>query len=596
MVKDSVSVGCSLSRPSTPPRLGHVGERQNLSLKPNRADANAPDGKRLWLVTTLVASAATASLIGIGFLAAQRAPADSPVTANAKFSKAALPTPALAGLAAPRFTGAVAIEPVEVTEAVALRGALYTSLARPFEARPTAAAADTAAATAPQGADSAVMAATGGPFLPISTALAPSAATGRAYGVKPSVLGGGPVRLASLSPSGAAGSGGAGFATRPPVTAQPEINEHNVVVAPGDTIGAILGQYGVGEAIISKMVRAMRPVFSPRSLRAGQEVGLSVRQAPDDELIPLELRLGTSFGEVTVKLGSDGEYTAALDGRPAGTARHYRTLGAIEGSLYGTARAQKVPDSIIVRMMHTHSYDVDFQREIHRGDRFEMFYGRGGDGDAASAGRGTLLFSSLTTGGKKRGYYRFTTTDGETDYYSEDGVSAKKPLMRTPIDGARISSNFGMRRHPILGYSRMHTGTDFAAAKGTPILAAGDGKVDFAGRNGGYGNYIRIAHDNGVKTAYAHLSRFAKRMKKGRRVRQGQVIGFVGSTGRSTGPHLHYEIIMNGKKVNPLKVKIAGGGRTLKGKQKAGFDSERARIDELRRSVPTTTLVAAARQ
>jgi len=243
--------------------------------------------------------------------------------------------------------------------------------------------------------------------------------------------------------------------------------------------------------------------------------------------------------------------------------------------------------------MNTHSYDVDFQREIHPGDTFEVFYANGITEDVRPRGRGTLLFSSLTTGGKKRSYYRFTTKDGQTDYYNDKGVSSKKPLMRTPIDGARISSGFGMRRHPILGYSKMHTGTDFAAPSGTPILAAGDGVVDYAARKGGYGNYVRLRHENGVKTAYAHMKRFAKGLKKGKRVRQGQVIGFVGTTGRSTGPHLHYEVLIKGKKRNPLKVKIAGSGRKLTGKDKRAFETEKSRIDRLRREAPVTTLVAA---
>ena len=247
-----------------------------------------------------------------------------------------------------------------------------------------------------------------------------------------------------------------------------------------------------------------------------------------------------------------------------------------------------------MKMMHTHSYDVDFQREIHAGDPFEVFYAASDAGTLDSAERGQLLFSSLTTNDKTRSYYRFTTVDGVTDYYDAKGVSSKKPLMKTPVNGARMSSGFGMRRHPILGYTKMHGGTDFAAPTGTPVLAAGDGKVEMAGRNGGYGNYVKLKHKDGLKTAYAHLSRFAKGIRPGKRVYQGDVIGYVGSTGASTGPHLHYEVHVNGKKKNPLTVKVAGGGRKLEGNELAGFKTERKRIDALRAEAPVEALVAAA--
>lgn len=557
MVKHQVPVAQSSRARSGGPRLGRVGDQQNLSARPNRGDARPTDGRRLWLLTTLAASAAAASLIGIGFLASQNERHGETASAGRVSSgmQAAHRRATMAALGPPALTGSIALEPVEVTSPVALRGSLYTV----YDMLPTYSA-------------------------PAQAAVLRSAAD-EAQPARP------PVRLASLAPLAGTSLGRA----RAAPDLDPPVKERALVVAPGDTISALLEQNGVDDAQGQALVDALRTVFSPKALRAGQDVSLTSTEGRDGETRVLALRLGTDFGEVVVNRTSKGGFEAALDGLPPGTPRHYRTIASIEGSLYGTARGQKVPDSIIVRMMHTHSYDVDFQREIHPGDTFEMFYARGGERDGPAGARGTLLFSSLTTGGKKRGYYRFTTPDGETDYYDESGVSSKKPLMRTPIDGARISSRFGMRKHPILGYSKMHAGTDFAAPSGTPILAAGDGKVDFAGRNGGYGNYVRLSHDNGVQTAYAHMSRFAKGITRGKRIRQGQVIGFVGTTGRSTGPHLHYEVVLNGKKVNPLTVKIAGSGRKLAGKELDAFRAERNRIDELRRSEPTTTLVAAAK-
>ncbi|MFV2093676.1 MAG: M23 family metallopeptidase, partial [Hyphomicrobiales bacterium] len=247
----------------------------------------------------------------------------------------------------------------------------------------------------------------------------------------------------------------------------------------------------------------------------------------------------------------------------------------------------------ITRMMRTHSYDVDFQRQIKAGDPFEVFYS--GGGGFASKSRAKLLYSSLTTAGKKRDYYRFTTPDGVTDFYNPGGASSQKPLMRTPLNGARVSSPFGMRKHPVLGYTKMHTGTDFAAPRGTPVFAAGDGVIERAGRNGSFGVYVRMRHSKGLVTAYAHLQKIAKGIRPGTRVRQGQIIAFVGSSGRSTGPHLHFEVAVNGKKKNPLTVKVAGTGRRLAGKTLARFKAEKSRIDRLRRQAPVSTLVAAAK-
>ena len=193
------------------------------------------------------------------------------------------------------------------------------------------------------------------------------------------------------------------------------------------------------------------------------------------------------------------------------------------------------------------------------------------DGDFARYG--DVLYASLMVGGKTIPVYRYKSDDGVVDYYRENGTSLKRILMQTPIDGARMSSGYGMRHHPVLGYNKMHKGVDFAAPRGTPIYAAGNGVVEKAGRHGGYGNYIRIRHSNGLKTAYAHMRKFAKGMSDGKRVSQGQVIGYVGTTGRSTGPHLHFEVLKNGKQVNPKSIKSSGGEK-LAGKSLRNFQKE----------------------
>ena len=243
-------------------------------------------------------------------------------------------------------------------------------------------------------------------------------------------------------------------------------------------------------------------------------------------------------------------------------------------------------------MIRAFSFDVDFQRELQPGDRFALLYETLHEHDGQLAKPGDLLYAELVLSGKPIGIYRFTPESGITDYFTADGRSVRKSLLRTPIDGARISSGYGMRRHPILGYSKMHRGVDFAAPTGTPIYAAGHGTVEKAARFGGYGKYVRIRHNGSYKTAYAHLSRYGRGIKAGARVKQGQVIGYVGSTGRSTGPHLHYEVISNGKQVNPRSIKLPAGER-LKGADLKAFQEARERIDALReRHRPQSTIVA----
>src|ERR1700756_2442187 len=228
-------------------------------------------------------------------------------------------------------------------------------------------------------------------------------------------------------------------------------------------------------------------------------------------------------------------------------------------SIYETAMRNKVPMPVIDDMIRVYSYDVDFQRKVQPGDSFDVFYA-GEDEGATITERNEVLYASLTLGGETKKYYRFQTPDDAVvDYYDETGKSAKKFLVRKPVNNAIMRSGFGGRRHPILGYVKMHTGVDWATAYGTPIFASGNGVVEKVGLEGGYGKYVRIKHNNGYETAYGHMSAFAKGMEIGKRVRQGQVIGFVGSTGETTGPPVPYEILVNGRFVDPLRVELPRG-------------------------------------
>jgi murein DD-endopeptidase MepM/ murein hydrolase activator NlpD len=265
--------------------------------------------------------------------------------------------------------------------------------------------------------------------------------------------------------------------------------------------------------------------------------------------------------------------------------------GPITLSLYQAAVDAGVSDQALAEMIRVLSYDVDFQRDIQKDDAFEILYERFSTADGRPVRDGRILFTALTNAGKRLTAYAFETEDGTVDYFDENGEGVRKPLMRTPIDGARLSSSFGMRRHPILGYSKMHTGVDFAAPTGTPIYAAGDGVVRFAGRKGGYGKYVQIRHTGEFSTAYAHMSRIL--VRNGQRVRQGDVIGRVGSTGRSTGPHLHYEIIRNGQKVNPMGVRFQPAVK-LAGAELERFQSHRTDVDRLYATLRTPTEIASA--
>src|ERR1700710_1391679 len=262
-------------------------------------------------------------------------------------------------------------------------------------------------------------------------------------------------------------------------------------------------------------------------------------------------------------------------------------------SIYETAMRNKVPSTVIEDMIRIYSYDVDFQRKVQPGDSFDVFFA-GEDEGATITEKTEVLFASFTVGGETKKYYRFQTPDDAVvDFYDETGKSAKKFLVRKPVNNAIMRSGFGGRRPPILGYVKMQPGVDWATPYGTPIFASGNGVVEKVGPEGGYGKYVRIKHNNGYETAYGHMSAFAKGLEPGKRVRQGQIIGFVGSTGMSTGPHVHYEILVNGRFVDPMRIKLPRG-RSLEGPLLAGFDKERDRLDAMMNNRGTPARVSDA--
>ncbi len=404
----------------------------------------------------------------------------------------------------------------------------------------------------------------------------------------------------------------------------------------GDTFSSLLNEAGVGSADTFEIAEKLNEVYDLRSVRAGERFELLMQElqaeetnevisesapeaaeeteensesdnnedttennaneaadedaTPTTELMFHALRIDRS--EYIIEVKKDAEGAITVERQEKILTKHIKqAAGTIEYSLDQLGNALGIPPNIMIEAIKAYSFDVDFQRDIRQGAAFkvlyEVFYNDAGE----KVKDGALLYAMLHVHGEDKELFNYTDKNGDEDYFNRDGRTAKKALLKTPINGARISSGFGMRRHPILGYTKMHKGMDFAARSGTPIFAAGNGTVSFIGRKGGYGNYIKLRHNSEYSTAYAHMRGFAKGMSKGRRVKQGQVIGYVGSTGRSTGPHLHYEIHFRGKQVNPAKVKIPPG-RKLPKEEMAQFEAHITSLESLMDATPVTLSIS----
>jgi murein DD-endopeptidase MepM/ murein hydrolase activator NlpD len=349
-----------------------------------------------------------------------------------------------------------------------------------------------------------------------------------------------------------------------------------------ETLTGLVNRLGapVGEANAALQAVYSKDLIDHRRLRPGLEAETFVE---DGRLTALSIKADADRSLLVTRTLEGGWQATELNAKL--TPSYKRVAAEIDGSIYNAALKLGAGDQQVVDFASAFAYDIDFQREIHPGDRFEIFFETFVDERGNPVRHGEVLYAALDGKALKRGFYRFTPSDdGVADYFDEKGESATKFLMKTPINGARISSNFGTRRHPISGYTRLHKGTDFAAPTGTPIYAAGSGTVQRASWNGGYGNFIKIKHTRGYETAYAHLSRYAKGLKPGMKVRQGDVIGYVGSTGASTGPHLHYEVYVDGKPVNAMSLKLPTGRKlSEEPAMLAEFQQFKQGVDALRR-------------
>ena len=369
----------------------------------------------------------------------------------------------------------------------------------------------------------------------------------------------------------------ASFATELP----PIYIERIIQLDKNETLADELIKAGVNTKEAYRVISAIKKKYSLRKLPLGQKFTAHYKE--DSERNPgplLELSFHTKNDKTISVKPSGSKFIANVAKRQLRTERVV-AQGEIEGSLYVSAVQAGLPAAKILPFANLFGWEMDFTRDIREGDTFRVVFEKYLDDDDNFVRNGPILAAQMKTRGKLRHAYRAEYKKGHFSYYDEKGINKRRMLIRTPLNFTRISSHFNPhRKHPILGYTRAHKGTDFAAPTGTPVWAAGDGIIEEIRWKGGYGRYIRVRHDGTYKTAYAHLHRYAKGMKKGKRVKQGQVLAYVGSTGRSTGPHLHYEVIKRGSKVNALRVKLPNGAPLPKSKRTA-YKTQVAKLQKL---------------
>ena len=345
-----------------------------------------------------------------------------------------------------------------------------------------------------------------------------------------------------------------------------------IIVSKGDTFLSILKEFNISEKKSFEIISEIEKLFDLRKLKVKNKILFyfntknSIKKIEFNKNINEKLIVSVNSNSVEIenKILKKTSYQTSKDFN-------------INNSLYSDGLKNNLPPDILIKLIRLFSFDLDFQRDIKKNTLVSVSYEFDQINDNDKLEYKDILYALISINGNKLEYFKFLTNDGFIDYFNKDGKNVKKSILKTPLDGARLSSNFGMRKHPILGYNKMHKGVDFAAPTGTPIYAGGNGVIEYIGNNGGYGKYIRIRHNNEYKTAYGHMSGFKKGLSKGARVNQGEIIGYVGSTGRSTGPHLHYEIIFQNKQINPLKLKLPSG-KVLKGDELSKFQREAKRI------------------
>ena len=350
-------------------------------------------------------------------------------------------------------------------------------------------------------------------------------------------------------------------------------------ISSGETFDKILNNYSIPNEEINQIKKKLNSDYNINNLRPNLEIKITIDQSNNKKITSFLFPVSrTEKIQLTRNLDNN-----LFEKKTIITNLNKKIVfkeGKITQSLYKTAIDLKVQPNVIIEFARIYGFQVDFQRDIRKNDNFQIMYEVFEDDDGKIFETGNIIFADLKLSGKNNALYYFEKK-GSEGHYDENGKSVEKALMKTPINGARLSSAFGMRKHPIDGFNKMHRGTDFAAPMGTPIMASGSGLITRARWCGGGGNCIKIKHNSTYETIYAHMKNFARGIKEGIRVKQGQIIGYVGSTGKSTGPHLHYEVVVNGKKVNSQKLKLPSG-KTLKGKEREIFEVEKIKLDVLK--------------
>ena len=351
--------------------------------------------------------------------------------------------------------------------------------------------------------------------------------------------------------------------------------EEKYIIQNNDTIEKILKRYKIRKEDIKKVSNKLKQ-RKLSNIYTGRELSLIYKKLNDGSKTIINLLFPIN-NTTSIEVRKIQERFIIKENILKLYKKEIVVKNVITNNLYSSAIEKKIEPNIIIEFARVFGFEVDFQRDIRKGDWFEIYYEKFEDDNGKVRDTGKIIYASMFVNGEELNLYNFKYKNHE-DYYDIKGKSITKSLMKTPINGARLSSSFGMRKHPILGYNKMHRGTDFAAPSGTPIMASGSGTVTRARWCGGGGNCVKIKHNSSYETIYAHMKAFAKGIKEGRKVKQGQIIGYVGSTGLSTGPHLHYEVIVNGKKVNSQRLKLPSG-KTLRGEEREEFELKRIKID-----------------
>jgi len=347
----------------------------------------------------------------------------------------------------------------------------------------------------------------------------------------------------------------------------------------GDSIQRILYDQKISSTEVNNVLNALRREYNVGPLRNDQKVYLIVKKEKNGNFVS---RLTVNIDNITsihVFLNKDNVYETKRVTKILTKKNHFIET-TIDRGIYRTAKQSGIENSIVAQFARLYGFEVDFQRDLKKNDKIKIFYERYLDDDGVSQRTGNIIYSEIINAEKNIILYRYEYPNGSIGYFTPEGKSIERSLMRTPINGAKLSSRYGFRIHPIIGYNQMHQGTDFAAPVGTPIMASGAGTVEYSGWKGGYGKFISIRHSPVYQTNYAHLQDYAKGIRRGAKVQQGQVIGYLGSTGSSTGPHLHYEVVVNGKKENSQTLKLPSAA-PLEGNNKNFFEIQKRNIDNL---------------